>query len=256
MKKVVAIIQARMGSTRLPGKVMMDIAGRPMLWHVINRIGHSQSVDEAVVATSTMEEDKVIASLAEEYGVGAFFGSDLDVLDRYYRCATKFHAETIVRITADDPFKDPAVVDLIVQTYLDRREELDYVSNTIKPTYPEGLDVEAFSYQALSSAWKEANDAFDREHVTAYLWRNPKRFKLLNVENRLGDMSQLRWTVDTPEDMAFARAVYGRLFHKKKVFLMEDILNLLKESPEIGRVNKDVKQRGWSADLGNSVGGG
>jgi len=256
MKKVVAIIQARMGSTRLPGKVMMDVAGKPMLWHIINRIGHSQSVDEIVVATSARAEDKVIASLAEECGVGAFFGSDLDVLDRYYRCATESRAGTIVRITADDPFKDPAVVDLIVRTYLDRREDLDYVSNTLRPTYPEGLDVEAFSYQVLSSAWKEANDAFDREHVTAYIWRNPEEFRLLNIENSLGDLSQLRWTVDTPEDMAFARAVYGRLFHKKEIFLMGDILNLLKESPEIGRINKKVKQRGWSADLGKSVGGG
>jgi spore coat polysaccharide biosynthesis protein SpsF len=254
MTKVVAIIQARMSSTRLPGKVMMEIVGRPMLWHIINRAKHSRLLDEIVIATSTRKEDGVIASLAHECGVGEYLGSDLDVLDRYYRCATEFRAKTIVRITADDPFKDPEVVDSITRTYLDHEGSVDYVSNTIKPTYPEGLDVEVFSYSALESAWANTKDAFDREHVTAHFWRNPDRFKLLNVENKLGDLSNLRWTVDTPEDMAFARAVYERLFDKKEIFLMEDILNLLRKSPEIAEINKDMKQRGWSADLNKPIG--
>lgn len=254
MTKVVAIIQARMGSTRLPGKVMMEIVGKPMLWHVINRVEQSRLLDEVVIATSKRKEDEVIATFANECGIGGYTGSDRDVLDRYYRCATEFRAKTIVRITADDPFKDPEVVDLITRTYLDREGSVDYVSNTIKPTYPEGLDVEAFSYSALESAWTDAKDAFDREHVTAYIWRNPDDFRLLNVENKLGDLSNLRWTVDTPEDMAFARAVYERLFDKKEVFLMEDILNLLRKSSEIAKINKDIKQRSWSAGLNKSIG--
>ena len=254
MTKVVAIIQARMGSTRLPGKVMMEIVGKPMLWHVINRAKHSRLFDDIVIATSTRKEDGVIASLAHECGVGGYLGSDLDVLDRYYSCATEFRAKTIVRITADDPFKDPEVVDLITRTYLDHQGSVDYVSNTMKPTYPEGLDVEAFSYSALESAWATTKDAFDREHVTANFLRNPDRFRLLNVENKLGDLSNLRWTVDTAEDMAFARAVYERLFDKKEIFLMEDILNLLRKFPEIAQINKDMKQRSWSADLNKSIG--
>lgn len=254
MTKVVAIIQARMGSTRLPGKVMMEIVGKPMLWHIINRAKHSRLLDKIVIATSTRKEDGVIASLAHECGVGAYLGNDLDVLDRYYRCATEFRAKTIVRITADDPLKDPEVVDLITRTYLDHQGSVDYVSNTIKPTYPEGLDVEAFSYSALKSAWTTTKDAFDREHVTAHFWRNPDRFRLLNVENKLGDLSNLRWTVDTPEDIAFARAVYERLYDKKGIFLMEDILNLLRKFPEIAQINKDMKQRSWSTDLNKSIG--
>jgi spore coat polysaccharide biosynthesis protein SpsF len=242
-----------MGSTRLPGKVMMEIVGKPMLWHILNRVKRSRLIDEIVVATSTRKEDRVVAALACECGVEAFLGSDLDVLDRYYRCAKKFGSKTVVRITADDPFKDPSVVDLIVRTFLDHNRDLDYVSNTIKPTFPEGLDVEAFSYAALESAWRSAEEAFDREHVTAHLWRNPDRYRLLNVENESGDLSHLRWTVDTPEDMAFARAVYERLFATKEIFLMDDILNLLRESPEIARINKNMKQRGWTVDLSKST---
>jgi len=255
MSKVVAIIQARMGSIRLPGKVMMEIVGKPMLWHIINRVQHSKLLDEIVVATSTRKENEIIAMLAKECGIGVFLGSDSDVLDRYYRCALESDAATVVRITADDPFKDPMVVDLVVQTYLDHMGNVDYVSNTIKPTYPEGLDVEVFSYSALKSAWSNAKDAVDREHVTSYLWRNPHRFRLLNVENGLGDLSNLRWTVDTPEDMAFARAVYERLIKEKEVFLMEDILSLLRKSPEIAKINKNVKQRFWATSLEKSMGG-
>jgi spore coat polysaccharide biosynthesis protein SpsF len=254
MSKVVAIIQARMGSTRLPGKVMMDIVGKPMLWHIINRVQRSQLLDEIVVATTTRKEDSVIAALAAECGTGVFLGSDWDVLDRYYRCAKKARTGTVVRITADDPFKDPAVTDLMVRTYLDHKGGVDYVSNTIRPTFPEGLDVEVFSYSALEDAWANAKDAFDREHVTAYLWRNPDRFRLLNVENELGDLSHMRWTVDTPEDLAFARAIYERLFDKKEIFLAADILQLLKESPDIAEINKSTKQRSWSDDLDRTKG--
>lgn len=249
MSNVVAIIQARMGSTRLPGKVMMEIAGRPMLWHILNRVRQSRLIDGVIVATSTRKEDKVIGSLALTCGAEAFYGSDLDVLDRYYWCAEESGAETIVRITADDPFKDPAVIDLIVRAFSNGRGGLDYVSNTIKPTFPEGLDVEVFSYSALESAWSFAKEAFDREHVTAFMWRNPNRYRLLNIENWLGDLSRMRWTVDTPEDMTFARAVYDRLFSEKEIFLMEDILSLLREHPEISRLNENVEQRGWTAKL-------
>lgn len=243
-----------MGSTRLPGKVMMEIAGRPMLWHIINRVKHSRLTDQIVVATSMRKEDEAVATLALECDVEAFSGNDLDVLDRYYKCAKKFGPRAVVRITADDPFKDPKVVDLIIQAYLDHKGGVDYVSNTIKPTFPEGLDVEAFSYASLESAWRNAKDAFDREHVTAYLWRNPDNYRLFNVENASGDFSHLRWTVDTPEDMAFARAVYEKLFAKKEIFLMDDILRLLRESPEIALINRNIRQRSWTADLSNSTG--
>ncbi len=256
MNKIVAIVQARMGSTRLPGKVMMEIVGRPMLWHIINRLKRAKSIHEIAVATSSRKEDDVIIALASECGVETFAGSDQDVLDRYYQCARKIGAETVVRITADDPFKDPMVIDLVVRAYIDSKKRIDYASNTIKPTFPEGLDVEAFSYEALETTWRSAKEDFDREHVTAYIWRNPDRFSLLNVENTQGDQSHLRWTVDTPEDMAFARAVYERLYPKKEVFLMDDILNLLRESPEISQINSKVKQRVWTENLAASTRGG
>lgn len=247
---VVAIIQARVGSTRLPRKTLKQILGKPMLWHIILRVKAAKSISKIVVATSDKHTDRKIVEIAKQLGVETFAGSEEDVLDRFYKAAKKHKADTVVRITADDPFKDPVIIDKIVSIFLKERKKIDYVSNTIKPTYPEGLDVEVFSFTILEKAWKEATSKFDREHVTSYIWRNPQKFKLLNVEYEGDDLSSLRWTVDTTEDLDFAKEVYERLYDKDQMFLMEDILDLLNKHPEMGRINEKVERRASLKEVG------
>lgn len=238
-QRVVAIIQARMGSTRLPRKTLVDIAGKPLLGHVIDRVCACQRVDDLIVATTNLPEDQDIVCLAEQYQVMTYRGSVDDVLDRFYQAAIQSSAEVIVRVTADDPFKDPRVIDKMI-TYFLEHPGLDYVSNTIEPTYPEGLDVEVFSFEALERAWQETQRPSDREHVTPYIWRNPQKFRLANLKHSV-DLSHLRWTLDYKADLNFARAVYQRLYHGE-VFFMGDILALLEQEPELAELNRGIER--------------
>jgi spore coat polysaccharide biosynthesis protein SpsF len=226
---VTAIVQARMGSTRLVGKTLAEIDGRPLLWQVCRRVMHSESVDRLAIATTTCAEDRAILDFAAAEHLPAYAGDPLDVLDRYRQAARAVGAETIVRITADDPFKDPRVIDRVVGAYVRADGALDYVSNNLQPTYPLGLDVEVVSAAALEQAWAESTDVFDREHVTSYIRRHPRRFRLGSVELDR-DLSHLRWTIDTEADLAFARIVY-RSFRDRPMFFMDDILALLERDP-------------------------
>jgi len=237
MMRVVAIIQARMGSTRLPGKVMMDIVKKPMLWHVINRVKHAKGLDDIVVATTTLNEDKQILELASEMGVKSYAGSEDDVLDRYYQAAIIHEADAIVRITADCPLIDPDIIDRVIEFYLNH--DFDYVSNTIKPTYPDGLDTEVFSFSTLERAWKEATLASEREHVTPHIKKNPQIFSTKNLENDK-NFSYMRWTVDEERDLDFVREIYKRLYKENEIFYMEDILNLLRKYPKLADINKGI----------------
>jgi len=235
---IAAIVQARAGSTRLPSKVLIDIAGKPLLEHIIDRLRLSRLIDKIIIATTTKERDRVILEIAQSWGIESYAGSEEDVLDRFYQAAKIYGAGTIVRITPDDPFKDPEVIDTVIIYYLKHKDNLDYVSNTIKPTYPEGLDVEVFSYKALEKAWKEANSPSEREHVTPYIWNHPEIFRLSNIENDV-DLSHLRWTLDTEADLKFTREIYARLYHGQ-VFLMKDILALLRAEPELSLINQGI----------------
>ncbi len=237
-KKVTAIIQARMGSTRLPGKSLALIAGRPMLAHIIERVRQSQVVDDIMVATSDLVEDDLLAALARDCGVRVFRGDPDNVLDRFYQAAKQSLAGVIVRVTGDDPFKDPEVLDLIA-TKLLLNPDLDYVSNTIEPSYPLGLDVEAFTFDALARTQREASTHYEQEHVTPYIWQNTTKFKIRNVASG-DDFSDLRWTVDYPADLEFARAVYGRLY-RGSVFTMQDILTLLALEPALSAINQPAR---------------
>jgi spore coat polysaccharide biosynthesis protein SpsF len=237
---IAAIIQARLGSTRLPGKVLADIQGKTLLEHVIQRVSASKLIEDIIIATTINEKDKAIIDFAHTRGIKCYAGSEDDVLDRFYRAAKKFNVNTIVRITPDDPFKDPEVIDKLIKRYLDKKDDIDYVSNTIKPTYPEGLDAEVFSFRALEKAWREAKKPSEREHVTPYIWKHPEFFRLVNVENDK-DLSGLRWTLDTEADLQFAREVYARLYHGQ-VFLMKDILALLEAEPELARINAGMER--------------
>lgn len=234
---VLAIIQARMGSTRLPGKVLIPVAGTPLLEHIIERVKRSRLIDRIVVATTTKEQDKSIIAMAHKCNADTFAGSEEDVLDRFYKAADEYRADIVVRITADDPFKDPQVIDKVISCYLELKGDIDYVSNTIKPTYPEGLDVEVFSFESLKRAWREAKDPFDREHVTPYIWKHPEIFRLVNVENE-EDLSHRRWTLDNEADLKFTQEIYSRLYEGGNIFLMRDILSLLKQEPWLVELNQ------------------
>ena len=222
--RVVAIVQARMGSTRLPGKVLADISGKPMLWHVVKRLEKAQTLQGVVVATSEAIDDGPIADFCTEYGINFFRGDEADVLDRYYRAAVHFKADAIVRITADCPLIDAGVVDKIVEVY--REGDFDYVSNLLRYTYPDGLDAEVFSIDCMKRSWTEAIKPSDREHVNAYVIGSAD-FRKYNVEHDI-DLSsrQLRWTVDGPDDLEFIRAVYAA-FRDRDNFSLSDILEAL-----------------------------
>ena len=234
---VVTIIQARMGSTRLPGKVLMDIGGQTMLARVVRRASRATLVNQTVVATTTLSEDDVI--VRECGSLGVFRGSPIDVLDRYCRAQRKFGADVIVRITADCPFIDPEVINHVVYAFLER--DIDYASNTIYRSYPRGLDIEVMTSKALLSAEMGANQHLEREHVTPFIYMHPDRFRLYPVY-RTEDDSDNRWTVDTSEDLAFARAVYS-LFGNQDDFRWMDVLGALKDHPEIVALNAQIRQK-------------
>jgi spore coat polysaccharide biosynthesis protein SpsF len=232
---VIAIIQARMGSKRLPGKTTTLVAGKPLLVHIIERIKASKTIDRIVLATTDSPEDDVLEKLASENAISCYRGSTNDVLDRFYQAADTFGADIIVRITADDPFKDPDLLDFCV-CYLLEHPHLDYVSNTLKPTYPEGLDIEVFRFGALKKAWKSASLPSEREHVTPFIWKNPELFSCANIESP-EDLSGYRWTIDYEDDLHFTREIYEKL-KDKGIFHMQDILDLLKKYPYLTKLNK------------------
>ena len=241
---IAAIIQARMGSSRLPGKVMLDIAGRPMLFHVIDRVQQCRSIDKLMVATTDLKEDDPIALFCEKAGIACFRGSERDVLDRYYQAALHVGADAVVRITSDCPLIDPAVVDKVVHTYLDRPQD-DYVSNTLHYTYPDGQDTEVFSMKALAYAWENATSPLDREHVTTYIRANAgkscKLFNMFNVTFTGRPMPRgLRWTVDEQADIDFVRAVFERLYPGNSSFDLNDILGLLAAEPQLTKINLNI----------------
>lgn len=235
--QITAIIQARFSSTRLPGKVLLLLKDKTMLESVVERVQKAKRVKKIIVITSNEKSDDKIVQLCKKKKIDCFRGSLNDVLDRYYQAAKKFKVKHICRITADCPFVDPQVIDLVAKKYLERK--FDYVSNTHPPTYPDGLDTEIFSFEALEKAWKEAKLKSEREHVCPYIWKNPKKFKIHNVKNNK-NFSGMRWTVDEESDLKFVREIYKQLYKKNKMFYMQDVLDLLKKSPELMEMNKGI----------------
>jgi spore coat polysaccharide biosynthesis protein SpsF len=238
---MVAIIQARMGSTRLPGKVLLDLLGEPMLARVVNRTRQSRMLNEVVVATTVQPDDEAIVRLCSKRCWPWFRGSEDDVLDRYYQAARKHKADVIIRITSDCPLIEPEIVDRVVQEFLERQPEVDYASNTWpRRTFPRGLDAEVMRLDVLERAWHEDCNPAWREHVTPYIYRNPGRFRIHNVINQV-DYSAMRWTVDTPEDLAFVRRIYDYFGHD--CFSWREVLTVLEEHPEWVGMNQHVKQK-------------
>lgn len=241
----VAIIQARMGSTRLPEKVLMNIGDEPMLWHVYERATRASLVDKTVIATSTEPGDDEVAAFCEQREIPYFRGSETDVLDRYYQTAREQDADTIVRLTADCPFLSPPVIDRVLRVY--DQSTAPYVTNTVEYTHPDGLDVEAFPFSALETAWEEATTPDEREHVTLYI-RDSEKYEAKNVHNVINtsqytftdEEETLRWTVDYPGDLEFVREVYSRLTENGHwVFDQQSVFELLERTPQLRTINKD-----------------
>lgn len=238
--KTVAIVQARMGSSRLPGKVFQDIAGAPMLRRVMDRLGRARELDAIVVATTIEPGDAAIEEFCRDAGWMCSRGSETDVLDRYYHAARDAKAGVVVRITSDCPLIDPELVDAIVTTYR-ARPELDYLSNTIgRRSFPRGLDVEVFSFAALKRAWNEDGDAAWREHVTPYIYRRTDRFRCDTFEQET-DHSDRRWTVDTSEDLELVRRIYEHFGHDE--FTWQAALQACSQHPEWAELNHHIEQK-------------
>ena len=235
--KATAIIQARYSSTRLPGKVLMKVLDKTVLEYVVERVSRAKHIKKVIVATSVNEADLKIAELLDDRGVSFYRGSENDVLDRFYRAALECGAEHLVRITADCPLADPVLIDSIIERYF--ASGADYCSNTLEVTYPDGLDAEVFSFKALSDAWKNAKLTSEREHVTPYIYKHPERFKLESFKYA-EDLSGKRWTVDEKTDFMFVKAVIEALYPARPGFHMADVLDFLKDKPELEDLNKGI----------------
>ena len=232
--KTLAIVQARMNSTRLPGKIFADIGGEPMLRRLLDRLAVVSSIDDIVVATTINSEDDQLVDWLANFGVNYYRGSSEDVLDRFAQAASGRNADFILRVTADDPLKDPGIISKAIKI-LESNASLDYVSNTIQPTWPEGLDIEVFRYSTLMRAHKEATLHSDREHVTTYIWNHPNLFNLHNFcwERNL---SRWRWTVDKPCDLEFIRKIFCEFADNPLVDYLQ-IVDWLESNPELLLMN-------------------
>lgn len=241
--KIIALVQARMSSTRLPGKVLADLCGIPMLSVLLHRLRQTQGIDEIVVATTTDPSDDTLVDWLTSHGVLFFRGSENDVLDRFWQCAKAHKADIIVRVTADDPLKDSEIIGRALAEF-NANEGIDYVSNTITPTFPEGLDIEVFSFKALDRAAREATLPSEREHVTPYIWKHPDRFSV-HCFKMYPDLSSWRWTVDKPEDLLFIQTLLSH-FENNIETSYKEIIQLLNEKPELKKINAGtVRNEGY-----------
>jgi len=239
----IAIVQARMGSSRLPGKVLKPILGRPMLRHIVQRLRFASDLTDVVIATSEQPENDAIRRFCSEEKISIFSGSENDVLDRFYQAAAQYQGDPLIRITGDCPFVDPKIISDLLRLY--RSVDADHVGVATGAgaiyldggRFPDGLDAECIRFSALEKAWMEATEQADREHVTPYIWKNKNIFRC-EVLKSPNDYSQLRWTVDNGEDFQFVTKVYEALYDEKKPFFMDDILKYLADHPEIIELNK------------------
>lgn len=243
--RIVVFVQARLDSTRLPGKVLKKIRGKEVLLYQIERIRRAQTVDNVVVISTTNPEDNAIAELCQNKGIKYFRGSPLDLLDRHYQAAKMYGADFVVKIPSDSPLTDPRVIDTVIGFWKANQDAYDYVSNYHPPTFPDGLDVEGCPFSVLETAWKEATKPHEREHTFPFIWDQPGRFRLGNVVNPHGDMFIThRWTLDYEEDFQFIKEIF-EAFQNKSDFSMDDVLALLKEKPELAEINKKYLGVNW-----------
>jgi spore coat polysaccharide biosynthesis protein SpsF len=244
---IVSIIQARMSSSRLPGKVMLPVLDKPILLRMLERVQRAKLIGQLVVATSTNSDDDAIEKLCEDNNLICYRGHLTDLLDRHYQTGKKFNANAVVKIPSDCPLIDPAIIDKVIKFYLDNSNNYDFVSNLHPATYPDGNDVEIFSFQSLERAWKESTRQLEREHTTPYFWENPDKFRIGNVtwETGFDYSTSHRWTIDFEEDYQFIKEVYEELYPHNANFGLNDILKLLNDKPEIAEINKKYLGKYW-----------
>lgn len=239
MPKTVAVVQARTSSTRLPNKVLKNLKGKPVIEQLFHQLSFCSNLDEVVLATSDDPSDTPLETWAAERGIHLYRGDLDDVLDRYYQAAKEFGAETVVRITGDCPLIDPDIVDEVIALY--NSGTYDYVSNVDPPTFPDGLDTEVFSIEALGRAWEDATLKSDREHVTTYIRNNKELFRTANYANE-SDLSHYRITLDKPEDYEVISHIYHKLYKSEEPISMRDVLLLLENDDMLASLNKDIKR--------------
>jgi len=237
-----------MGSSRLPGKVLLPLTGKMLLERMIERVTAISSQCELIVATTTGGEDERIRSLCKRIGVRCYSGNPTDLLDRHVRAAQELHADTVVKIPSDCPLIDPAVIDRVLEFYAESSDKYDFVSNLHPATYPDGNDVEIMSFNVLQEAWKEAKRPLEREHTTPFIWERPDRYRIGNVrwETGLDYSMSHRWTIDYPEDYDFIKTVYDELWTEwHPVFSLNEILELLTARPELASINAKYAGVNW-----------
>lgn len=240
--KTAIIVQARMTSTRLPGKVLMTVAGKPLLEYLIERLRRVALADEIIIATTVNDSDEPIVEFCGRLSVPYFRGSEDDVLSRYHEAASRVKADFVVRVTSDCPVIDPRVIDDVISFFRAAGDAYDYASNTLARSYPRGMDTEVFTFRALNEAFFEASEPPEREHVTPFIYRHPERYRIGQVVFGR-DASRHRWTVDTPEDFELVSRIIETLYPLNPEFGLEDILALLKDHPQWAGINAHVEQK-------------
>jgi len=247
-----ALIQARMGSSRLPGKILELVLGQTLLWRVVERVAAAVSLDQIYVIIPESSEDDKLAAYLDQVQLKYWRGSESDVLDRYYQAAKNLGIDIVVRVTADDPLKDPVIIDQAVGQLKSAGGELDYVANcsydgSIPGGYPEGLDIEVMTFQCLARVWRNAKKKSEREHVTPYIFNNPSEFKISGFSSK-ENLSHLRWTVDYAIDLDFVRYVYSALYKGNESFTTKDILRLLEQEKGLSSMNAGISRyEGYTA---------
>lgn len=236
-----------MSSTRLPGKVLLPLAEKPLLFRMYERVAAAKYVGQIVVAVTDDQSDDKLITLCRKHGIKTFRGSIEDLLDRHYKAAKKFNAGVVIKIPSDCPLIDPEIIDKVIMYYINNREKFDFVSNLHPPSYPDGNDVEIMNIGTLETAWLNANKNFEREHTTPYIWENPDKFRIGNVvwESGLDYSMSHRFTIDYKEDYQFIKKVYDELYPKNEKFGLNDILLLLEEKPEIKKINQMYAGVNW-----------
>ena len=244
---IIAMLQARFSSTRLPGKVLKTILGKSLLELQIERVQRSKNINRLIIASTTDISDDAIETLCDSLNISCFRGSHKNVLDRFFQAALRYQPNHIVRLTGDCPLTDPEIIDRCIEFYLEG--DFDYVSNTIEHSFPDGLDVEIFKFSALANAWQNAKLPSEKEHVTPYIHQNTTQFKIGSYKQKQ-NLSSCRWTVDEYDDFNFVTQIYENLYPCNPQFKTKDILKLISEKPELTSINEMfVRNEGYTKSL-------
>jgi spore coat polysaccharide biosynthesis protein SpsF len=244
---ILTVIQARMSSTRLPNKVMMELADKTVLTCMYERVNAARLAGDIIVATTTNKEDDQIVELCWKENIKCFRGHPTDLLDRHYKAGLKYNADVVIKIPSDCPLIDPNIIDRVIKYFINNEDKYDYVSNLHPATYPDGNDVEIVKMDVLKTAWSSARKVYEREHTTPFIWENPDKFRIGNVawETGLDYSMSHRWVLDYEDDYKFIHRVFEELYYKNHFFSLEDILNLLKRKPEIAEINNRYAGVNW-----------